>query len=51
METDAYLKGVYKDFRIFYDLYTCKYYTWYRNKKHSSTNLELLKRKIDSFKI
>ena len=48
--TDIVLKGVYKGFQLFYDLYTCRYYTWYRSKKHSNTNLECLKRRIDNFK-
>ena len=48
--TDIVLKGVYKGFQLFYDLYTCRYYTWYNNKKHSNTNLECLKRRIDTFK-
>lgn len=47
---DTYLKGIYKGFQIFFDMFTCKYYTWYRAKKHTSVNLELLKKKIDTFK-
>ena len=47
---DAVVVCVYKDFQIFYDTLMCRYYTWYRAKKHSSTSLEVLKRKIDNFK-
>lgn len=48
---DCIVVGLYKDYQIFFDRLTCKYYTWNRAKKHTSVNLELLKKKIDSFKV
>lgn len=47
---DIIPKGVYKGYEIFYDMYTCKYFTWYKGKKHTSVNLELLKKRIETFK-
>ena len=48
---DAILKGTYNGFQIFYDLYSCKYYTWYKANKYRYTSLDMLYKKIDSFKL
>lgn len=47
---DIIPKGNYKGYEIFFDLYTCKYFVYYKNKKHTSVNLDLLKKKIETFK-
>ena len=47
---DIIPKGTYKEYEIFFDMFTCKYFTWYKAKKHTSVNLDLLKKKIETFK-
>jgi hypothetical protein len=47
---DIIPKGTYKGYEIFFDLYTCKYFVYYKNKKHTSVNFDVLKNRIDNFK-
>ena len=47
---DILPKEIYNGFQIFYDLYTCKYYTWYKAHKYAYTSIEMLRKKINQFK-
>ena len=47
---DIIPKGTYKGYEIFFDMFTCKYFVYYKGKKHTSVNLDVLKQRIDNFK-